>query len=66
MKVRPEGDACPNCGHASLEADVVDIGVGNLEGPWHCLDCGWMEPKEDYGLIEGDDDFSLNGEPKHG
>lgn len=48
----PEGDACPNCGAASLERDVVDIGVGNLYGPWRCLNCAWQEPAPDPIILD--------------
>lgn len=52
----PEGDSCPGCGKDALERDAADIGVGVLFGPWHCVACGWSEPAEDYGLVEGECD----------
>lgn len=43
-----ETDPCPKCGRAALDRVVVDVGVGNIYGPWQCTECGWQdgEPEE--------------------
>jgi len=66
------GDAyCPSCGGA-LACDSVDIGVGLMQGPLYCTDCGWNEnsgpeenpfdnPADFIGI-----DFGLDDIPKDG
>lgn len=34
---------CPACG-GELHTELVDVGVGNIERPPYCLDCGWATP----------------------
>jgi transcription elongation factor Elf1 len=33
---------CPRCDE-ELNCDEVDIGVGTLQGNYHCDSCGWSE-----------------------
>lgn len=44
---------CENCG-ADCTRDEVDVGVGNIYGPWHCLECGWTPPNLYDGLLKED------------
>lgn len=41
---RTTDPVCPECG-GKTDCIEVDIGVGNLQGPRFCLDCGWREPE---------------------
>ncbi len=52
---------CSECGSPNCSRDEVDIGVGTMYGPWHCLDCGWAEPGADYGLSEDDPRYFADG-----
>ena len=36
---------CPDCGE-ECDRDEVDVGVGTIYGPWHCIGCGWEPPAE--------------------
>lgn len=42
---------CPHC-KESCDRDSVDIGVGVIDGPWGCSNCGWSE-YEEYDSREG-------------
>lgn len=42
---------CPKCG-GEVDQHTIDIGVGIIEGPWGCIDCGWSE-YEEYDLSTG-------------
>lgn len=42
---------CLKCG-GECYRDEVDVGVGIVEGPWGCMECGWSESSE-YDLSEG-------------
>jgi hypothetical protein len=35
-------DACPFCGE-EVHRDEVDVGVGTIKGPAHCMSCGAYE-----------------------
>jgi hypothetical protein len=53
-----ERKACPECG-ADCERMEVDVGVGNVYGPWACFDCGWEDRPPLYAdllLPIGDDE----------
>lgn len=63
--------SCPDCGGTDLEAEFVDIGVGEQQvTPYHCNTCGWQErnPYDDDELLdEGfDDDGEVFGDRQHG
>jgi len=42
---------CPKC-LADCERESVDVGVGIINGPYGCPDCGWSEDPK-YDLSEG-------------
>lgn len=42
---------CPKCG-GEVFHHTVNVGVGIIEGPWGCVDCGWSE-SEEYDLSGG-------------
>ena len=42
---------CPKC-TAECGRDEVDVGVGVIEGPWGCPNCGWSEDPR-YDLSDG-------------
>lgn len=46
-----EKKSCEKCG-SECWRDEVDVGVGWIEGPWGCGNCGWSESPE-YDLSTG-------------
>ena len=36
---------CPKCGGETVR-DEVDVGVGIMHGPWHCIECGWSQGED--------------------
>jgi hypothetical protein len=42
---------CHKCGQ-QCHRDEVDVGVGIINGPWGCPDCGWSED-EAYDFSDG-------------
>jgi len=42
---------CPKCGY-ECERESVDVGVGIINGPYGCPNCGWSEDPK-YDLSEG-------------
>lgn len=51
---------CPKCGCKEIHHDVVDVGIGIMEGPWGCPECGWSE-SEEYDLSTGCDPVDERG-----
>lgn len=44
-------NTCPKCG-GFCDRESVDIGIGVIQGPYGCFDCGWSEYPE-YDSSEG-------------
>lgn len=42
---------CPSCA-GECYRDSVDIGIGEIHGPWGCPECGWSSSPE-YDCREG-------------
>lgn len=42
---------CPKC-NGECYRDEVDVGVGVIEGPWGCIECGWSADPQ-YDLSDG-------------
>jgi hypothetical protein len=40
---------CPARDHA-CERDEVDVGIGNVCGPWFCGRCGWSQADDLYDI----------------
>ncbi len=34
---------CPRCGNSQMACDEIDFGVGVIQGPYWCDECGWYE-----------------------
>lgn len=56
----PEIDKCPKCSCDELHRDSVNVGVGVIDGPWGCPQCGWSEDSE-YDLSDGRDPVDAEG-----
>lgn len=51
---------CPKC-NALCDRDVVDVGVGNMYGPYGCPQCGWCEDERfDQTFVEQPDDGHID------
>lgn len=52
--------SCPKCGSSDIDQHTINIGVGVIEGPWGCVECGWSEYPE-YDLSDGRSPFDEKG-----